>query len=75
MRSVRVDANVRHELRQENEMGKAQVICWKYSDGSGCGVVRVYENVEAAEKDLSMLREHCQGMKDFELVETEYSDD
>ncbi len=55
-------------------MGKVQVIYWKYSDGSGCGVVRVYENVETAEKDLAMLREHCQGMKDFELVETEYSD-
>ncbi len=55
-------------------MEKVQVIYWKNSDGSGCGVVRVYENFETAEKDLAMLREHCQGMKDFELVETEYSD-
>ena len=55
-------------------MGKVQVIYWKYSDGSACGVVRVYKNEETAEKDLLMLREHCQGMKDFELVEVEYSD-
>lgn len=55
-------------------MKNVQVILWKHSDGSGLGVVRVYENPKTAEADLEMLRQHCDDMKFFVLVSAEYSD-
>ena len=56
-------------------METVQVIYWKYSDGSGCDIVKVYKNKEKAEEDLNMLREHCQDVKDFLLVQAAYNDD
>lgn len=48
------------------------VIFWKYCDGSGCGIVRAYDDPKTAELDLAMLREHCSDWnKDFELVDVE----
>ena len=51
---------------------KAKVIIWKYCDGSGAGVVRVYlDNTGQCEKDLKMLQEHGNDMKKFEIQDVE----
>jgi len=50
------------------------VLWWRYSDGSASGVIRVYENKETANEQKSMLEEHGDGMKQFEVAMTPYSD-
>ena len=49
------------------------VICWKYSDGSGFGVVRAYEDEERAQKDLEMMRDICDARELF-IEQTEVQD-
>lgn len=63
-------------MRDENKMnGNAvYVLWWRYSDGSGAGVIRVYENKVTADEQKAMLEEHCDGMKRFELTMAPYSD-
>lgn len=51
-------------------MEKIFVIVWKYSDGSGHGIVRAYEDKEEADVDLRMLVAHCV-TKCFEIEETD----
>lgn len=48
------------------------VIFWKYSDGSGCGVVRGYENAEEAQDDMKLLQEQCEGVRQFTLCEAPF---
>lgn len=45
------------------------VLWWKYSDGSGAGVVRAYRHKEDAEEDREILAGGVgDGMKEFFVV-------
>ncbi len=47
------------------------VITWRYSDDSGSGVVRAYEQKDNAEEDLRFLDANGDTAKRFYLVETQ----
>ena len=47
------------------------VILWKYSDGSGSGIVRIYENQDSAIADYDMLRSQNSD-RIYELTDAEY---
>ena len=51
------------------DVPKVFVVFWKYSDGSGCGIVRAYTEKETAERDLNMLRLHSN--TNFEIEEAD----
>jgi|GEM_PF-6102600 len=52
-------------------MDTLYAITWKYSDNSGFGIVRVYSEQEAAERDLEMLKEHSD-TRQFDICAVEY---
>ncbi len=56
-------------------MNLAFVILWIYSDGSSCGVVKVYSDESAAKEDLEMLSTYGDGLKCFKLVAAPYRGD
>lgn len=39
--------------------GSWTVLTWRYSDNSGGGVIRVYEDEQQARTDMAMLAERC----------------
>lgn len=41
-----------------SEINFVWVLWWKYSDGSGMGVERVYSSESRAKADLALLTEH-----------------
>jgi hypothetical protein len=45
------------------------VLWWKYPDGSSCGVSRIYQSAEAAQRDLVLLKEHSD--VDWKVTEVE----
>jgi hypothetical protein len=47
-------------------MNKIFIIMWWYSDKSGFGIVRAYDDEKTANGDLDMLRLHS-GVKEFAL--------
>jgi hypothetical protein len=53
-------------------MGTISVITWRYSDGSGMGVVRAYQDEASARFDLSMLKDQCDGSRIFEVHDVPY---
>ena len=44
------------------------VLWWKYSDGSGAGVVRAYQSSDKAEEDLKILKDHGDNVKEFSVT-------
>ena len=48
------------------------VITWRYSDGSGSGVVRAYEQKDEAEEDMKFLDANGNTAKNFYIVETPF---
>lgn len=44
------------------------VLWWKYSDGSGAGVVRAYRIKEAADEDMEILKDLGDSMKEFAVT-------
>ncbi len=44
------------------------VIGWKYRDESGHGIVRAYDDIDLAKRDLDMLNEACDGSRVFEII-------
>lgn len=47
-------------------MNEVYVLWWKYSDGSSCGVCRVYFDKARAESDMKLL-EDALTSKDYKL--------
>jgi len=47
-------------------------IIWRYGDGSGCGVVAVFDDRVPAEMTLGLLKEYGDTMRIFEVVKTPY---
>ena len=39
----------------------AWVVWWKYSDGSGCGIVKVFDDEARANDLFAILKEHADG--------------
>ncbi len=50
------------------------VITWRYYDGSAAGVVSAHGTNEGAEHMVSILRQHCDGMKVFAIEPIPYED-
>lgn len=44
------------------------VLWWKYSDGSGAGIVRAYRIREDAQEDLKILEEVGDDSKEFSIT-------
>ena len=52
-------------------MKKAKVLHYKYSDGSGFGIVRIYleKDFSQADSDLEMMQEHASDCKNWFLTD------
>ena len=53
----------------KNNKYSVWIILWRWSDGSGSGLLKTYHTKEAAEEMFSILEEH--GNRCYEIIESE----
>ena len=58
---------------KQKQTSKIWVITWRYTDGSGSGCIRVFENKDTAQRDMDLL-EMQDSPRCYELAEVEYID-
>lgn len=54
---------------------KCYVLQWSYSDKSGFGIVNVFMNIEDAKEQCDLLSNHCDGVRDFSVIEVNLLED